>query len=70
MGFSQVPFYVLVNENGEIVYKGHQSSAWEEIVSVDAKEEKENTSDEAVAASKLEQAAPVEREFVLEDLDF
>lgn len=71
-GFKTVPFYVVVNNDGEITQLGGSKKIDFESIPgmIPQEEDKENAIPEEQLMDKLQQQDQTERTFVLDDLDF
>ena len=71
LGFKMVPFYVMLNENGEMVQMGNKVD-FEQVPGLQVLDEKENEVESGYVDVKKEDASTPseERVFVLDDLDF
>ena len=70
LGFKSVPFYVVLNESGEITQLGNEKAVDFESVPGVIREESDEDSDHSFSTFESESPAAVERVFNMDDLDF
>lgn len=70
LGFKQVPFYVVLNERGEIVQKGSKKQIDFDSIPGIEREDEESLDSNSKSINEEEESAKMERVFCLDDFDF